>query len=299
MIDPQLAGRVALVTGANNREGIGVAVARALAAQGVSVCLHYFRRDLTDEQGARPNSAEQASQGRPGEAHYWSLQQHSAEDIVAELRATGANATCIEADLRDATSVPRILDHAESELGPVDILINNAAASDADTFVPHPLGEGQRAVDGFAMGSVTPDSIDAVFAINSRAAALLIAEMARRHAERDADWGRVVCVSTDGASGFRTQVSYGASKHALESFSRAAAGELGHLGITVNTVSLGPIQTGWITADQEAEIAAATPLGRVGQGDDVADVVVFLCSEQARWLSGQLLYVGGGNQMPL
>ncbi len=70
-------------------------------------------------------------------------------------------------------------------------------------------------------------------------------------------------MSTDGASAFRSQVSYGASKYALESYSRAAAGELGPFGITVNIISLGPIQTGWIPPDLERAIGRNTPLGRV------------------------------------
>ena len=73
---------------------------------------------------------------------------------------------------------------------------------------------------------------------------------------------------------------------------------MGKYGITVNVVAPGPIQTGYIPPQDEANIAASTPLGRVGRPDDVADVVVFLASEQARWLTGQLLYVGGGWRMP-
>ena len=134
---------------------------------------------------------------------------------------------------------------------------------------------------------------------NSRAAALLMAEYARRYVERGSKSGRIINVSTDGASGFYSEVSYGASKHALESYSRAAAKELGKYGITVNIVSLGSIQTGWITPEMEKAISEKTPLGRVGNPADVADVIVFLASEQARWITGQLLYVGGGWQMPL
>jgi 3-oxoacyl-[acyl-carrier protein] reductase len=92
-------------------------------------------------------------------------------------------------------------------------------------------------------------------------------------------------------------VSYAASKHAIESYSRSAAAELGKYGITVNIIAPGPVQTGYIPPEAEAEIAAGTPLGRVGQPDDVAGVIVFLASEQARWMTGQLLYVGGGWRM--
>jgi 3-oxoacyl-[acyl-carrier protein] reductase len=92
-------------------------------------------------------------------------------------------------------------------------------------------------------------------------------------------------------------VSYGASKFALESLSRAAARELGPLGITVNVVSPGPIQTAWITPELETALAAATPLRGVGKPADLADVVVFLASEQARWVTGQIVRVNGGQRM--
>ncbi len=92
-------------------------------------------------------------------------------------------------------------------------------------------------------------------------------------------------------------VSYAASKHAIESYSRSAAAELGRYGITVNVVAPGPIQTGYITPEQEAQIARSTPLGRAGIPEDVADVIVFLASAQAHWLTGQLLYAGGGWRM--
>ena len=135
--------------------------------------------------------------------------------------------------------------------------------------------------------------------MNSCAVALMMAEYARRLIDRGAKGGRIINVSTDGASGFATEVSYGASKHAMESYSRAAAKELAKYGITFNVVSLGAIQTGWIAPELEKKVSGETPLGRVGKPMDVADVVVFFASEQARWLTGQMLYVGGGHQMPL
>jgi 3-oxoacyl-[acyl-carrier protein] reductase len=125
-----------------------------------------------------------------------------------------------------------------------------------------------------------------------------MAEFARRHIARGAEWGRIINVSTGGASCFPSEISYGASKHALESYSRAAAVELGPYGITVNVVSPGPVQTGYITLELEEKLIPEIPLRRVGTPEDVADAIVFLASEQARWITGQLLYVGGGHEMP-
>jgi 3-oxoacyl-[acyl-carrier protein] reductase len=125
----------------------------------------------------------------------------------------------------------------------------------------------------------------------------MMAEYARRHVARGATWGRIINISTDGAYCFPQEVSYGASKAALEAYSRSSARELSGYGITVNIVSPGPIQTGWMTPEMETSIVPSIPLGRVGQPEDVADVIVFLASEQARWLTGQCLHVGGGHRM--
>ena len=122
-------------------------------------------------------------------------------------------------------------------------------------------------------------------------------EFAKRYVAKKSSWGRIVNVSTDWAECFPSSISYGASKMAMESYSRSAAVELGKFGITVNIVSPGPIQTGWMSKDIEEAQAKSCPLGRIGQPQDVADVIVFLASEQARWITGQRLFVGGGNRI--
>ena len=118
------------------------------------------------------------------------------------------------------------------------------------------------------------------------------------HIRRGATWGRIINISTDAAHAHPDNISYAASKHAIESYSRSAAAEMGRYGVTVNVVAPGPIQTGYINPELAAEIERGTPLGRVGEPRDVADVIVLLASEQAHWLTGQLLYAGGGWRMP-
>jgi 3-oxoacyl-[acyl-carrier protein] reductase len=288
MINPGLRGKVAIVTGANNIIGIGAATARALAAQGAAVFVTYY---CADEEVTGDTSV-------PGEAMYRAQQTHTAEHVVQEIRQRGGRAMMMAADLSDPAVVPEIFEHAEAAFGPVEVLINNAAYCVQDTLIPpDALRPGAVAPDGFPLIGITPETHDQHFAVNSRAVALMMAEFARRHVQRGAQRGRIVNISTDGSPGFNGEVSYGASKHALESFSRAAAKEFGQFGITVNIASLGPIQTGWIAPELERQIAQNTPLGRVGTPEDVADVVVFLASEQARWLTGQLIHIGGGHAM--
>jgi 3-oxoacyl-[acyl-carrier protein] reductase len=105
-----------------------------------------------------------------------------------------------------------------------------------------------------------------------------------------------VNISTAGSECFPSEASYGASKHALESYTRTAARELGQFGITVNVLALGPVQTGWITPQLEQALVPTLALGRLGTPEDVADVVVFLASEQARWVTGQKIFVDGGHR---
>ncbi|NNG17022.1 MAG: SDR family oxidoreductase, partial [Gemmatimonadales bacterium] len=182
--------------------------------------------------------------------------------------------------------------------GAVDILVNNAADYEADTFLPERGGRALWA-EGPTTSTVTAQSHDRHFAVNARAVALLTAEFARRYLERECGWGRIINVSADCSRGSPGEISYRASKYALESYSRSAAAELGPFGITVNVVSPGPVQTGYLAPKIERELVADIPLRRVGRPEDIADAIVFLASEQASWVTGQVLVVHGGHRMSL
>jgi 3-oxoacyl-[acyl-carrier protein] reductase len=288
MIDAGIEGKVVLITGANNPYGIGAGIARAFAAQGAKIFLHYFR----GPGAATPHA------GMPGESFYHAQQAKSADEVLAEARGIGVEADAGEADLADAGTIPLLYDLAE-RLGPVEIVVNNAAHWEADTFVPADAELQNKLVELWTdrPAAIAAKGFDRLFAVNTRAPALMIAEFARRHIARGARWGRIVNVSTAGADRFPSEISYGASKYALESYTRSAAMELGKFGINVNAVSLGPVQTGWITAELERQILPTIPVGRIGTPEDVADVVLFLASEQARWVTGQKIFVGGGHGM--
>ncbi|MDH4195790.1 MAG: SDR family oxidoreductase [Candidatus Aminicenantes bacterium] len=294
MVDTGLKGKVAFVTGANH--GIGAAAAVALAREGADIFLTY-KRLSPEKYGAKgPRAGDGAS--KPGPGRYYEILARDAEDVVRSIHALGGRCHAREADLSDPGNVPRLMDDAERAFGKVDILVNNAAHDRPDSFLP----AGELPASGlfggeYSLRTISAASHDEHFAVNCRAAALLMAEFARRHVARKSSWGRIISISTDGASGHGWNVSYGASKYAGESHARAAAVELGPYGITVNVVSPGAVQTGWLPEDEAEALAKRYPLRRIGTPDDIAAAVVFFASRQADWITGQVLYVGGGNRM--
>jgi 3-oxoacyl-[acyl-carrier protein] reductase len=282
MIDPGLRGKCVLVTGANNPRGIGAATAMAFARLEARVFLHYHR--TMDSLGAE---------------QYREQRRKSCDEVIDAIRSVGGEAHAFEADFADADTVPIVFEHAARAMGQVDVLVNNAAAWQPDTFVPAADAGRNPYIELFAgaPGPISPGSSVSQFVANAVAPALLIREFARRHVGRGARWGRIVNISTAGSDCFPSEVSYGASKYAVESFTRSAAYELGQFGVTVNVLALGPVQTGWITPELERAILPTIPLGRIGTPSEIADVIVFLASEQARWVTGQKIFVSGGHRL--
>ncbi|MEU8295554.1 SDR family oxidoreductase [Streptomyces pseudogriseolus] len=252
-----LTDRTALVTGGSR--GIGRAIAERLAADGATVAVHYGR-----------NAA-------------------AADEVVEGIRAKGGTAFTVHAELGAEGDVAtlwesfdrQVLEHATST--GLDILVNNAGVT--------PRGE---------IDETTAEAFEEAVAVNMRAPFFLTQQALKRLR----DGGRIVNVSSGATRIALTDIiAYAMTKGAIDAFSLTLAKALGPRGITVNSVAPGIIDTdinaSWLRGNEAAERSAAelSALGRVGRPEDVADVVAFLASDDARWVTGQVLDATGGSQL--
>jgi 3-oxoacyl-[acyl-carrier protein] reductase len=242
---PELAGKVAIVTGAGR--GIGAATATALGEAGANVVVNFA------------SSTETAMQ------------------VVHGIRATGAQAHAVQLALADAAGARRLFDEAFEQFGRVDILVLNAGIA---RFAP--------------ISTFDEEEFDRTFAANAKAPFFAI----QQAAERMSDGGRVISISAAlTRTGYDNTALYAGTKGALEQFTLAAAKELGKRHITCNCVSPGATDTDLyrsVSSEAGREVARQrTPFKRLGEAREVADVVCFLASAQASWVSGQNIQVNG------
>ena len=198
------------------------------------------------------------------------------EGLLEELRGAGVRAETMEVDLSLLESPERLLDIVAARLGPPWVLVNNAAYSTRD---------GYEALDAA--------TLDAHYAVNLRATALLSVEFARRFG--GGSGGRIVNLTSGQSLGpMPGELAYAATKGAIEAFTRTLATEVGQKGITVNAVNPGPTDTGWMADELRRELSGRFPAGRVGEPEDAARLVTFLASEEAAWITGQVIHSEGG-----
>ena len=247
--------RVALVTG--GARGIGAAVCRALCDQDVAVAV----ADLRDEL---------------------------AMQTAAELTAAGHRAVGVALDVTDTESVAAAVGVVRSQLGEVDVLVNNAGWDELRPFIETDEAFWGRIVDINYMGAlrVTREVLPGMI---------------------DRGWGRLVFTASDaGRVGSSLEAVYAGAKGGTIAFAKSVARETARAGVTANVVCPGPTQTALldeITADQDdaakviAAMTRAVPMKRLGQPEDVAAAVAFFCSERAGFITGQTLSVSGGLTM--
>lgn len=248
-----LRGRVALVTGASRRAGIGYAICRRLAAYGASVFVHHF----SPHDAAQPWGADEVS------------------SVVDGVRAVAsAPVADMSADLSDPTAPAALVSAAVDRLGGLDILVCNHARSGSDG----------------PLSALSADMLDAHWTVNARASLLLAQAFAALGGP-----GRLIFLTSGQNEGpMPGEVAYAASKGALWSITATLADELADQGITVNAVNPGPVDTGYAPPDAHAAVAARFPAGRWGEPDDPARLIAWLATDEARWITGQVINTEGG-----
>lgn len=245
----------AIVTGASRQAGIGAAVARALAEVGCDLLLSYYRA----------YDAEQP----------WGSAEGEVEALLASLRELGVKAEGLELDLSQPDAANKLFSHARKTLGEIHILVNNAAYSTQED-----------------LSELSAESLDRHYALNVRANALLCQAFA---AQFRGPWGRIVnLTSGQGWGPMPGELAYAASKGALEALTTSLAPALARKNITINAVDPGATDTGWMTPEFKARLEADAPRGRVGTPQDAARLIRFLASEEAGWVTGQIIRSRGG-----
>ncbi len=251
-----LEGRVALVTGASRRVAIGAALARRLVADGASVLIHSW--SAHDEE-------------RP-----WGADADGPAVLVGELRDRGGRVEHVAMDLAAAEAPELVFDAARQAFGSVDILVVNHARTSMQS-----------------LEDLTAAEIDLTFAVNTRATLLLVQAFAAHHDGRPG--GRVVLFTSGQYHGAMPgELPYIASKGALHQLTASLAAHLMPRGITVNCVDPGPTDTGYADAVTRAAVASRNPGGRWGTPADAARLVAWLVSDEAGWVTGQVIASDGG-----
>ena len=202
----------------------------------------------------------------------------AAREVVSVIEAGGGKAVAIQADVSDVAAVRNLFGETIDRFGQLDILINSAG-----TAVHMPLTD------------TTEDAFDSLFALNARGTFFAMQEAARCMN----DGGRIVNISSvNTVLPYPAAAAYLGSKAAVEQFAAVASKELGERGITVNSVSPGATETELLdrtnTPESKAFMARLSPLGRLGRPQDIADLVAFVVSEDARWVTGQNIKAAGG-----
>jgi 3-oxoacyl-[acyl-carrier protein] reductase len=250
MVEKNLEGRVALVTGASS--GIGAETTGRLAIRGAFTLIHYGKN------------------------------QHGAREVLEEIRQAGGDGDIIAADLSTSSGIKQFTRELQMLPRPIDILVNNAGS----------LVERKPFLE------ISEELWSSVFTLNVSSAFLVTQAVLPPMLQRGN--GCVVNISSVAArfGGGIGAIAYSSAKAALSTMTKGLAREFGSKGIRINAVSPGTIDTNYHKKFSKPEalraIAEATPLGRLGTAADVSDVVVFLCSEEARFIQGQVIEVNGG-----
>lgn len=220
---------------------------------------------------------------RLARAGYHLLLSHHPDDpdpphIVRELRNSGAQVDAVAFDLRESDAPKALIDYAANTLEHCRVLVNNAAYSTSCT-----------------LSELDADILDAHYAVNLRATALLCKHFAEQYQDDGQNSGRIITMTSgQGLTPMPDELAYAATKGALDALTLSLSHAVADKGITVNAVDPGATDTGWMTAELQTRLLEQSPFSRLGTPEDAANLVHFLASEEAGWITGQVLRSRGG-----
>jgi 3-oxoacyl-[acyl-carrier protein] reductase len=251
-----LTGKIAIVTGASRKAGIGAAICHALADAGADI---FFTHWSTYDRKMP-----------------WGAQSDDQYMLSNEIRSKGVKCEHCELDLSKPDSIQYLLDLVTTRMGSPTILVNNAAYSTSTSFE-----------------DITESELDLHYYINLRATTLLSAAFARSFSFKHG--GRIINLTSGQSLGpMPGELAYAATKGAIEAMTVTLSAEIASKGITVNAVNPGPTDTGWMNDELREQLKLRFGLGRIGTPEDIARLVRFLASDEAEWITGQIIHSEGG-----
>ena len=248
--------KIAIVTGVSRLNGIGKAICVELAKNGVDIFFTYW----LDYDKEMP----------------WETKDNEPDLIEEEIKNLGVRCEKLALDLSDETAIQILFDTVKDKLGSPTILVNNATYSTQTNIL-----------------NITAQEIDRHYFVNLRATTLLCSEFTKRF--EGTNDGRIINMSSgQSLSAMSDEIAYAMTKGAIEILTKTLSHELAHKGITINAVNPGLTDSGWLNDANRQLFQDRFPMGRFGLPNDAAKLISFLASEQAAWITGQIIHSEGG-----
>ena len=248
--------KIVIITGVGRLQGIGAAICKELANAGYHIFFTYWT-----EYDKKMTV---------------SMDEDDPMNLKEELLLKGVKVSCMELDLTKQDSPEQLFNRVVEQLGHPDILINNAAYSTNNDY-----------------STITLEELDKHYLVNVRATTLLSSKFAQTFKKKSG--GRIVNLTSGQFQGpMAGELAYATTKGAIDALTITLAAEVAPLGITVNAINPGPTNTGWMTEDIKRKLEPMFPFGRIGEPSDVARTIKFIVSDDANWITGQIIHSEGG-----
>ena len=249
--------KIAIVTGVSRLKGIGRAICKELAKKETDIFFTYWK----EYDSQQP----------------WNVETSNDPELIEdEITKLGVRCNKIELDLSNTLSIKKLLDEVENKLGNPSILVNNATYSTSTN------------IDNFSV-----EELDKHYEVNIRATSLLTIEFIRRF--NKGKGGRIInLISGQSLSPMSGEIAYAITKGATETLTFTLSQEIACKGITINAINPGPTDSGWMSDEDKNELIGMLPMKRIGEPRDAAKLITFLASEEAEWITGQIIHSEGG-----